>query len=191
MSQPEDAHPVRYGSRYAPSEHAEATAACLMCDGRLPSSRATYCSAAWKQLAFRLRRQRSADSEITLVRQQLKRQRLLATHDLRVPELRRARPGRPKVFNVSAVLPSARAGRQLSRLRHAHLAHRADRRGGGTTSLRSESTRSGVAMPPWQARAWTTHRVAHMPTPDDNDDDGVLRMIYPRSTGLTPQCHYR
>ena len=57
MNQPEDGHPVRYGSRYASSDSAVTTGACPMCAGPLPSSRATYCSAACKQLAFRLRQQ--------------------------------------------------------------------------------------------------------------------------------------
>ncbi len=53
-----------------------------LCDGPLPSSRATYCSAACKQLAFRLRRQRSVAPDVALIRQQLKRQRLLAAHTI-------------------------------------------------------------------------------------------------------------
>lgn len=82
MSRPEDAIPVRYGSRYASSASAATTGACPMCDAPLPSSRATYCSVACKQLAFRLRRQRSAAPDTSLVRQQLKRQRLLAAHTI-------------------------------------------------------------------------------------------------------------
>ncbi len=53
-----------------------------MCEAPLPSRRATYCSVACKQLAFRLRRQRSAAPDMPLVRQRLKRQRLLAAHTI-------------------------------------------------------------------------------------------------------------
>ncbi len=82
MSRPEDADTVRYGSRYASSASAVTTEACPMCAAPLPSRRATYCSVACEQLAFRLRRQRSATPNVALVRQQLKRQRLLAAHTI-------------------------------------------------------------------------------------------------------------
>jgi len=82
MRRPEDADAGCYGSRYASAERAVTTAACPLCDGPLPSSRATYCSAACKQLAFRLRRQRSVAPDVALIRQQLKRQRLLAAHTI-------------------------------------------------------------------------------------------------------------
>ena len=78
MSRPEDADAVRYGSRYASTASGVTIGACPMCAAPLPSRRATYCSVACKQLAFRLRRQRSAAPNVALVRQQLKRQRLLA-----------------------------------------------------------------------------------------------------------------
>ncbi len=82
MSRPEDADTVRYGSRYASSDGAAATGACSICAAPLSSSRATYCSVACKQVAFRLRRQRSTAPDMALVRQQLKRQRVLAAHTI-------------------------------------------------------------------------------------------------------------
>lgn len=82
MSRPEDVQAVRYGSRYASSASAVTPGACPLCAAPLPSSRATYCSVACKQLAFRLRRQRSPAPDVALVHQQLKRQRLLAAHTI-------------------------------------------------------------------------------------------------------------
>ena len=70
---------VRYGSRYAPPERLAART-CPMCNTVLATSRATYCSMACKQRAFRLRRQQPAPAEGTAVRQQLKRQQLLVAH---------------------------------------------------------------------------------------------------------------
>lgn len=51
-----------------------------MCNTVLSTSRATFCSVACKQRAFRLRRQQPAFPEVTVIRQQLKRQRLLVAH---------------------------------------------------------------------------------------------------------------
>ncbi len=82
MSRPEDADAVRYDSRYASAASAMTIGACPMCAAPLPTRRARYCSGACKQLAFRLRRQRSAAPNVALVRQQLKRQRLLAAHTI-------------------------------------------------------------------------------------------------------------
>ena len=74
--------PARYGSRYPSSSPTDGTRTCLLCNAPLSSSRAIYCSAACKQLAFRLRQRQAANPDVTLVRQQLKRQRLLAAHTI-------------------------------------------------------------------------------------------------------------
>ena len=71
---------VRYGSRYAPSEDGLGTRTCPMCDAVLSNTRATFCSAACKQRAFRMRQQQSVVPTEAMIRQQLKRQRILATH---------------------------------------------------------------------------------------------------------------
>lgn len=50
-------HPVRYGSRYASPDPADARPdhACPVCRATLTSARARYCSDACKQRAYRLR----------------------------------------------------------------------------------------------------------------------------------------
>jgi hypothetical protein len=74
--------PTRYGSRYPSAGPTDDARACLLCNAPLSSSRAIYCSAACKRLAFRLRRQQHANPDVTLVRKQLKRQRLLVAHTI-------------------------------------------------------------------------------------------------------------
>lgn len=71
---------VRYGSRYAPSEDGLGAHTCPMCDAVLSNTRATFCSVACKQRAFRMRHQQSAIPDEVMLRQQLKRQRVLAMH---------------------------------------------------------------------------------------------------------------
>jgi hypothetical protein len=73
------AQAVRYGSRYAPPERLAART-CPMCNAVLSKNRATFCSVACKQRAFRLRRQQPVLPEGSAVRQQLKRQHLLVAH---------------------------------------------------------------------------------------------------------------
>jgi hypothetical protein len=51
-----------------------------MCTTALLKSRATFCSVACKQRAFRLRRQQVAVPEVSAVRQQLKRQQQVVAH---------------------------------------------------------------------------------------------------------------
>jgi ssDNA-binding Zn-finger/Zn-ribbon topoisomerase 1 len=83
MSQPETpARAVRYGSRYAAPGAPPAARTCPMCNTALLKSRATFCSVACKQRAFRLRHQQPAMPELTIVREQLKRQWLLAAHTI-------------------------------------------------------------------------------------------------------------
>jgi hypothetical protein len=59
---------------------AVATRACTVCGGTLRSSRSVYCTAACKQLAYRLRRQPLASVDPLVLRKQLQRQRLLMAH---------------------------------------------------------------------------------------------------------------
>ena len=81
MSQRESAaNASRYGSRYPSS--AETARACLVCGAGLPSTRATYCSVACKQLAFRRRHRRPVSSEVTIVHQQLERHRQRVAHTI-------------------------------------------------------------------------------------------------------------
>ena len=82
MSQTDQPNPVRYGSRYPSSGPTDDTRACLLCSAPLSSTRSIYCSAACKQLAFRLRRRRQTIPEVSIVRTQLKRQRLLVEHTI-------------------------------------------------------------------------------------------------------------
>jgi hypothetical protein len=82
MSQTNQSNPLRYGSRYPSSGPTQVACACLVCDAPLSSSRATYCSAACKQLAFRLRRRRRTTPDLSIVRMQLKRQRLLVAYTI-------------------------------------------------------------------------------------------------------------
>jgi hypothetical protein len=51
-----------------------------MCSTALVNSRATFCSVACKQRAFRLRRRQAAAPEASAVRQELKRQQRLVAH---------------------------------------------------------------------------------------------------------------
>ena len=81
MTPPETAaEPMRYGSRYAALGEQPAPRTCPMCSTALLKSRATFCSMACKQRAFRLRRQQAALPEVTAIRQRLKRQQQLVAH---------------------------------------------------------------------------------------------------------------
>jgi len=81
MSQLESAaNTSRYGARY-PSA-AENGPVCAVCGAGLPSTRATYCSVACKQLAFRRRHQRPVSSEVAIVQQQLEHQRQRVAHTI-------------------------------------------------------------------------------------------------------------
>jgi hypothetical protein len=82
MRQAAASKPTRYGSRYPSSALTDVARACPLCDAPLSSSRATYCSAACKQLAFRLRRRRPTIPDVSIVRTQLKRKRLLVAHTI-------------------------------------------------------------------------------------------------------------
>ena len=71
--------PLRYGPRYATSD-TEPRRACPMCGSPLTSPRARFCSAACKQLAYRLRHLPAAASDLTELRQDLQHRRVLTTH---------------------------------------------------------------------------------------------------------------
>jgi predicted RNA-binding Zn-ribbon protein involved in translation (DUF1610 family) len=71
----------RYGSRYTLSD-AGSTRACLACGSPLTGSRARFCSAACKQLAYRLRRRGDTTSDLSALRQDLQRRRILTTHTI-------------------------------------------------------------------------------------------------------------
>jgi hypothetical protein len=73
------AQAVRYGSRYATPEQLAART-CPMGNTVLTNSRATFCSVACTQRAFRLRRQQPALPAVAAIRHQLKRQHLLVAH---------------------------------------------------------------------------------------------------------------
>jgi hypothetical protein len=73
--------PMRYGPRYATSA-AERLRACGMCGSPLTSQRARFCSAACKQLAYRLRHLPAATSDLTERRDDLQHRRLLTTHTI-------------------------------------------------------------------------------------------------------------
>jgi hypothetical protein len=70
---------VRYGSRYAGSD-ADSTRACMVCGSLLADTRARFCSAACKQLAYRLRRRSEASPDLPALRQDLQHRRLLTSH---------------------------------------------------------------------------------------------------------------
>jgi hypothetical protein len=70
---------VRYGSRYGTSD-AENPRACVICGSPLSGSRARFCSAACKQLAYRLRRQPEPTADLAALRQDLQHRRVLARH---------------------------------------------------------------------------------------------------------------
>jgi hypothetical protein len=72
--------PMRYGSRYAAPADQPGTRTCPMCGTALLKSRATFCSVACKQRAFRLRRRQAAVPEVSAVRQELKRQQQVVAH---------------------------------------------------------------------------------------------------------------
>jgi len=72
---------VRYGSRYASSDAGTAPG-CLACGSPLTGSRARFCSAACKQLAYRLRRRGDTTSDLSALRQDLQHRRILTTHTI-------------------------------------------------------------------------------------------------------------
>lgn len=81
MSQAESAADTsRYGSRY-PSAAGD-VGGCPVCGVGLPSTRATYCSLACKQLAFRRRHQRPVSNEVAVVHRQLESQRQRVAHTI-------------------------------------------------------------------------------------------------------------
>jgi hypothetical protein len=81
MSQPESgANTSRYGSRY-PSVVGDGRV-CAACGARLTSIRATYCSLACKQLAFRRRHQRPVGSDVASAQRQLESQRQRVAHTI-------------------------------------------------------------------------------------------------------------
>ena len=71
---------MRYGSRYPSTGTSVVARTCPVCGGTPPSSRSVYCTTACKQLAYRLRHQRSASVDPVILRSQLQRQRLLVAH---------------------------------------------------------------------------------------------------------------
>ena len=71
--------PLRYGPRYATSD-TQPRRACPMCGSPLTSPRARFCSAACKQLAYRLRHLPAAVTDLTELRQDLQHRRVLTTH---------------------------------------------------------------------------------------------------------------
>jgi hypothetical protein len=100
----------RYGSRYTLSD-AGSTRACLACGSPLTGSRARFCSAACKQLAYRLRRRGDTTSDLSALRQDLQRRRILTTHTIyECPSCGERFVGRTSLFIVSVVLPIRRAG---------------------------------------------------------------------------------
>ena len=71
---------MRYGSSYPSTSPTMVARACPVCGGTPPSSRSVYCTAACKQLAYRLRRRPPATVDPVVLRKQLQRQRLLVAH---------------------------------------------------------------------------------------------------------------
>jgi hypothetical protein len=80
MKQPPIA--VRYGSRYASSTTTPGPPVCPLCGAPVSSSRATYCSMACKQLAYRRRHQPRAAPDPGALRQHLQRERQLVAHTI-------------------------------------------------------------------------------------------------------------
>ena len=76
--------PLRYGPRYATSD-AKPPRACPMCGSPLTSQRARFCSAACKQLAYRLRHLPAAVSDLTELRQDLQHRRVCRTGENEQP----------------------------------------------------------------------------------------------------------
>lgn len=68
------------GSRYASEPAPGSASGCLVCGKSLADARARFCSPAHKQLAYRLRRQRTPASDEPDLRRQLQRQRRLTVH---------------------------------------------------------------------------------------------------------------
>jgi hypothetical protein len=71
---------MRDGSCYASSAVPRDPAKCLVCGKSLQDTRARFCSAAHRQLAYRLRRGASVTTTESDLRQQLQRQRRLTAH---------------------------------------------------------------------------------------------------------------
>jgi ribosomal protein L32 len=71
---------TRYGSRYASSSNEAAAPGCLVCGAALSDSRAKFCSAAHKQLGYRMRQRARAVPEEPDLRRRLQRQRRLTAH---------------------------------------------------------------------------------------------------------------
>jgi ribosomal protein L32 len=80
VSQPESSDAIRYGSRYPSTSPEVVVRVCPVCGGMPPNARAVYCTAACKQLAYRLRHQRLVTVDTVIIREQLQRQRLLVAH---------------------------------------------------------------------------------------------------------------
>jgi ribosomal protein L32 len=73
---------VRDGSRYASTRVPHSAVGCLVCGKALTDSRAKFCSAAHRQLAYRLRRHESSAPNEADLRRQLQRQRRLTAHTI-------------------------------------------------------------------------------------------------------------
>jgi len=78
---PPAAHPIRDSARNGSAPRGD-SAACPVCDQPLPSVRTTYCSAACRQRAFRLRHAVLATVDESQLRAELRRRGALVAHTL-------------------------------------------------------------------------------------------------------------
>ncbi|MBA2767705.1 MAG: hypothetical protein H0U35_00960 [Sporichthyaceae bacterium] len=74
--------PVRYGSRYGSEPGAGSESRCLVCMTTLSSRRASYCSDACKQRAYRLRQVDLSATDAAMLVTELKRRADLLAHRL-------------------------------------------------------------------------------------------------------------
>jgi hypothetical protein len=71
---------TRHRARVYASSDGASRRTCLACGSPLTGSRARFCSAACKQLAYRLRRRGQTTSDLQALRQDLEHRRVLPTH---------------------------------------------------------------------------------------------------------------